>query len=34
MGKESEKERIYVYVYVQLIHFPVQLKLTQPYSQL
>ena len=27
MGKESEKE--WIYVYIQLIHFAVQLKLTQ-----
>ena len=29
MGKESEKELICVYVYVQLNHFAVHLKLTQ-----
>ena len=29
MGKESEKEWIYIYIYVQLNHFAVHLKLTQ-----
>ena len=38
MGKEFEEEWVYVYVYVELIHFVVHLKLYyivgQPYSNL
>ena len=28
MGKESEKEWIYIYIYIKLNHFAVHLKLT------